>query len=359
MTSPTTTAQAPQVTHAQLRPMLIDAIEAQEPALIVGRPGIGKTELALDVAAQLDADLLLSHPVVEDPTTPAGLPFRATEDRADFLPFGVLYKAIHAERLTVWMLDDLGQAPPQTQAAYMQLLLSRACNGHRLSPHVRFIACTNRRADRAAVQTILEPVKTRFLGGIYELIVSAAEWSQWAIHHDQPLELVAFARYRPNLLEEWTASADIVTSAQPRTIAAAGRAYKRLTARGADDAQMFTRLAGIAGQAFATEFCAFCRVWRDLPDLDAALAHPNTAPIPPRDNIAARWAFATAIAARATRTTAPAIVTLADRLIQDDGAELGVLMVQSSLHHSGGPKGDFAQTRAYITHCTTHQALYV
>jgi MoxR-like ATPase len=129
--------------------------------LITGAPGIGKSDLVNQAARAADADLILSHPVVEDPTSAAGLPW-IVDGHARFLPFGMLERAMNATKPTVWFLDDLGQAPAATQASYMQLLLAREVNGHKLSDYVTFVAATNRRTDRAGVSGILEPVKSRF-----------------------------------------------------------------------------------------------------------------------------------------------------------------------------------------------------
>src|SRR5690606_26802195 len=136
-----------------------------------------------------------------------GLPW-IVDGSAHFLPFGELDRALHADKLTVWFLDDLGQASPAVQASYMQLLLARRVNGHVLSDHVTFIAATNRRTDRAGVSGILEPVKSRFTT-IVELGAHLDDWCQWAISRDIAPELISFIRFQPDLLCKFQASADL------------------------------------------------------------------------------------------------------------------------------------------------------
>ena len=107
-----------------------------------------------DVATSLKHDLIITHPVVEDPTDYKGMPAVVQGDggpTASFLPFGELNRMLSATVPTVVMMDDLGQAPPAVQAAVMQLILARQINGRRISDHVSFIAATNRREDRAEV----------------------------------------------------------------------------------------------------------------------------------------------------------------------------------------------------------------
>jgi len=151
------------VTPSQLTTLLTGYFSIREPVLVTGAPGIGKSDIIAQAATANGMGLLISHPVTADPTDAKGLPWPVQgSDHATFLPFGDLYQAINATSPMVWFLDDLGQASPAVQAAFMQLLLARRVNGHALPECVTFAAATNRRIDRAGVSGILEPVKSRF-----------------------------------------------------------------------------------------------------------------------------------------------------------------------------------------------------
>ena len=94
------------------------AIKNNLPGLIKGAPGVGKSDIVAQACREANAELIVSHPVVSDPTDYKGLPFPDKEGReAHFLPFGELNKLINADKLTVFFLDDLGQAPMSVQAA--------------------------------------------------------------------------------------------------------------------------------------------------------------------------------------------------------------------------------------------------
>jgi MoxR-like ATPase len=175
-----------QVSPKQLREILILAIKNRLPILIKGRPGVGKTDIVKQAAEACNARLIISHPVVSDPTDYKGLPFADPDGKtARFLPFGDLAELRTAQEETVFFLDDLGQAPAAVQAACMQLILARRINGHQISDHVTFLAATNRREDKAGVMGILEPVKSRF-SAIVELVPDALEWSEWALKENLP-----------------------------------------------------------------------------------------------------------------------------------------------------------------------------
>lgn len=286
-----------QVTPSQLFTILVAAIKARLNALVIGGPGVGKSQIIVQAAAAADADHMISNPPVEDPTVPGGLPwFDKGADHATFKPFGNLYRAMKATKLLAWILEELGQAPAAMQAAYMHLLLAKEVNGNKLPDVVTFIATSNRRTDRAGVSGILEPVKSRF-AFIVELVPTLADWATWFV--PQPFynpEILAFLRFREgdNLLNKFEPSADLVNSPTPRTWAQAAQALLL----GLPKAEEAAVLAGAIGEGTAGEFLAFRTMFRELPSIQDCITHPTTAPVP--ENLSARYAVVTGLAALAT-----------------------------------------------------------
>ncbi|MDN5354293.1 MAG: hypothetical protein PWQ09_1049 [Candidatus Cloacimonadota bacterium] len=300
------------------------AIHHKQPLLLKGAPGIGKTDIVTQACRETATNLVISHPVVSDPTDYKGLPFPVKgENKATFLPFGDLLKLIEAARPTVFFLDDLGQAPAAVQAAAMQLILARRINGHKVSEEVIFLAATNRRGDRAAVQGILEPVKSRF-ASIVELEVNVDDWVEWAIANNMPTELVAFIRFRPNLLHDFQPTADIVNTPNPRTVAAVGRMMQAGLAAN----MQYEMFAGAAGEGFAAEFMGFRKVYRDLPDIEKLIAAPDKAVVP--DEPSLLFAICGALSAKANKKNFTNIVRYTDRL----PAEFQVLLIKDSIKHN-------------------------
>jgi len=323
---------------SQLYDLLSRTITAKLPVLIKGAPGIGKTDIVSQACKDAGAELIVSHPVVDEPIDYKGLPF-VKQDHAEFLPFGALRRLIEADRPTVYFLDDLGQAAPAVQAAAMQLLLARRINGHRVSEQVTFIAATNRKQDKAAVSGILEPVKSRFVT-IVELEPHLEDWVHWAVSHGMPSELIAFIRFRPHLLFDFAPSVDITNSSCPRTVHNVGR----LMQLGLPADLEFEAFAGSAGEGFAAELMGFLQIFRSLPDPKLILLDPKGATVP--TDPATLYAVCGALARLAKPDNMDPLVTYANRLPD----EFSVLMITDCQRQNPA----IINTRAYATWTARH-----
>lgn len=266
----------------ELEEVLAFNIANRFPTMIVGQPGIGKTEIVRQAAGKAGAELIIMHPVVADPTDFKGFPFPVGDGTASFMPFGDLNGLIRAKKLTVCFLDDLGQAAPSVQAAAMQLVLERRINGHKVSDNVVFIAATNRKSDKAGVTGVLEPVKSRF--NICHLTVSKDDWVDWAMKNGIDDRVIGYILFRPEVLSSWTPKNDIVNGPSPRTIEAAARKLKNGLSRNL----WLPVISGDVGEEIGREMVAFFELMDDLPSLKSITDNPQTAVIPTRLDI--RWA---------------------------------------------------------------------
>src|SRR5690349_18181009 len=113
------------------------ALKENMNVLLVGAPGVGKSDVIGDIVTNIvNYELMICHPVVSNPIDYKGLPVSGMVDgklTADFIPYGDLNKMITAEKELVVFFDDLGQAPVSVQAAVMQIILAREINGKKIS----------------------------------------------------------------------------------------------------------------------------------------------------------------------------------------------------------------------------------
>jgi hypothetical protein len=311
--------------------------------LIVGPPGVGKSDIVAQACEEVGAKLLISHPVVSDPVDYKGLPFVVDsvdgEKVAEFMPFGELLALMTAKVPTVFFLDDLGQAPQSVQAACMQLLLARRINGHMISDHVIFVAATNRHGDKAGVSGILEPVKSRFTA-ILNLEPDLEDFVLWANKNNKPPEVVQFLRFRPALLHNWAPRREIVNSSCPRSI----NSVCNLLEYGIPQAMEYEMISGAAGEEFAAEFLGFLRIYRDLPDPALVLASPETADVP--TDPATLYALVGALAHNVTDKTFDNLVTYSERI----PAEFSVLLVKDAVTRDDS----LVQTKGFVRWATKH-----
>lgn len=310
--------------HSQLVSLLQATIPAHHPVLIKGQPGIGKTDGVVQACQAVGARLIISHPVVSNPIDYKGFPVYDPQTKeAHFVAFSDLKELITADNLTVFFLDDLGQAPPVVQAAVMQLLLARRINGHKVSDHVCFVAATNRKMDKAGVSGILEPVKSRFKT-IVEIESDHEEWIDWAIKFgNMPASLVAFIKYAPDMLNKYEPTSDIINTPCPRTVANVGHLQQTPTIQGS--AAEFECYSGAAGQEFAGKYMGFLRVWRELPDPQVIINDPERAQIPEQPDI--MYALCGSLAFRADKKNFGNICKYALRI----PGEFSVFLIMSAL----------------------------
>ncbi len=319
--------------------------------MIDGQPGIGKSDLfaqvtdALIDAGELDHAITL-HPAVADPTRYDGHAVYDRDDKqARHVPYAELAWLVglpESARVAV-LVDDLGQATPAVQNALMHLLLSQEINGQRIRCRVAWVACTNRKGDRANVRGISEPVKGRF-HSLLHLTPDLGSWLEWAARSGVPWEMIAFVKFRPEVLSAWEPTSDIRNTPTPRTIA---RAADILRCEDLPPECLLPALAGAIGERFASELVAYLKVVDDMPSIDGILLRPDTAPVPAEPGVT--WATCAALAARTTRQTAPAVMQYVARM----PAEFAVFAIKSAVLTTPG----ITNTREFTAWAAAHPEL--
>jgi hypothetical protein len=261
---------------SQLKVALASLIRQGLPVFLWGAPGVGKTDAVGQVAADMGADFIVTHPAVTEPTDWVGLPMPSADGKtAEFRPFGVLLRFVEAVRLTIVLLDDLGQAVPSVQAAIMQLVLGRRVGSHVISEHVRFVACSNRADDKAGVQRMLTPLLNRAVH--LDVDVSHEDWLLWALQAGVDPDIRAYISWKPGELLQFEAgeAQRARAFATPRSWAMLSRALTNLP-----DDLVLPVAVGTVGEGSGTGFVGFRKIKRSLPDPKRPLRDPAGATVP-------------------------------------------------------------------------------
>ena len=248
-----------------------------------------------------------------DPVDLRGLPFLGNDGRSkwatpEFLPqdgSGILF------------LDELNAAPAMVQASCYQLVLDRKLGEYTLPAGWAIIAAGNRDSDRAVTTRMPTPLRNRFVHLEFE--VDMQEWSEWAIQAGVRPEVIAFLRFRAELLNAFDRDANAFPS--PRSWEFVSRILESRQPEPSIEHEFF---AGAVGSGAATEFSAFLRMFRELPNIDAILVNPHKEPVP--ENAAAQYAVASALAHRASDTNFDRICVYLDRM----PTEFSVLCVRDA-----------------------------
>ena len=307
-----------------LRAAIRLCIETGQPLLITGAPGTGKTELAkqeaIEIAREEGGAVQIVHPVCDDPSDYKGLGFPSLDRTyAEFLAYGNLKLMIEAPKLLIIILDDVGQAMPSVQAALMQLVRERSVNGKKISNNVRFVLCTNRKGDKAAVTGLIEPLKSRCT--IVALDVHADDWRQWAAGAGMPPELIAFSKLCPDLLHKFVPTSDVTNSPCPRGWGAVGV----LQNKGVPAAIEYEIYGGTCGEEFAAKYCAFLKTYREMPNPELWIKDPEKE-LP--ENESTLYALTSALAYMANAKNVGQIFKVAMRLDAEFSTFLVFSMVQ-------------------------------
>ena len=272
----------------QAKQHLSHIIKAGLQPLLVGPPGIGKTAIVKQAAVELGYRLIISHPVVSDPTDFKGLAFLVNDGKeAAFLPIGQLVDLINTDEPTIWFIDDLGQALPTVQAALMQLVHrdGRSLGQHRLSEHVHIVAATNRADDGAMVRGMISPLRSRF-----QLIINVEAdldaWIPYAMEKGIDPRIIAFLKYSQHNGRDcfFVHNADMSDISQvccPRSWAESVSDLLKIEHLVLTDTQdRLELLAAAISEPVAIEFNAFMNAAKRMVSITDILAAPLAAPLP-------------------------------------------------------------------------------
>ena len=315
------------VTATDLKQEIRDNMRIGLNTMIWGGPGIGKSEIPQQVANELNIPLLDFRANLFDPVDVRGIPYTRDD----------LSVASGAMKITSWappdifpseethgprglfMIDELPTAPPATQNAFLQLLLTRQVGNYKMPDGWSCLAAGNRLTDGASVYQMPSPVRNRLMH--YELEPSLDAWCEWALKNEVNTTLVSFMRYRPNLL--YSFKADEYAFPTPRSWSFVDKRL-RLT-KNMDDSRLFFGIAGAVGTGPAGEFLAFAKIADKLPDIDNLIANPSS--YMPSEDPAVLYALTGAVASRAEESKLENIMKLGKKI----PTEFQVVLVKSIL----------------------------
>lgn len=304
-------------------------VAANQPVMIHGSPGVGKSDVVRQVAREKDMEMIDLRLSQLDPVDLRGVPSVDPKKKQtgwnvpDFLPRdgkGILF------------LDEINSAAQATQAAAYQLVLDRKLGDYELPQGWAIVAAGNRSTDRAIVNQMSTALKNRFTHLNYE--VNNDDWCEWALKNNVAVEVLGFIRFRPMHLNEFEQRNDSreerervqrLKDAQAFATPRSWEFMSRVVQQRPDPEIEYELYSGIVGEGCAAEFMGYLKYYRDLPNLDALLMNPGKAKVP--EEPATLYALATGLATKATTDNIERVVQYALRL----PAEFQVLLMKDAI----------------------------
>ena len=301
------------------------------PVMLWGAPGVGKSQMVAQIAENHGVPLIDIRLSQMEPSDLRGIPFRVDEFVEWAVPSMLPNLKRHGSR-GILFLDEITSAPPSVSAAAYQLILDRKLGEYEVPEGWAIIAAGNRQGDRGVTYSMPAPLANRF--SHYEVEINLDDWVAWAYANGIDERIIAFLRFRQDLLFEFDAAQNPVAFPSPRSWEFAHRALQKF-----DESTnlLLGALQACVGKAAGIEVKAFVDSLDQMPDLDAIVKGEEVAT--PKE-IDLQYAVATALVGRAIRAkeTDDAmkihgnILNYASRFPQ---REMGVMMV-SDMHRAVG-----------------------
>lgn len=318
------------------------------PVMLWGPPGVGKSQIIAQIAQTHGVNLIDVRLSQMEPTDLRGIPFRV-EDRVEWSVPSLLPDSARHGPGGILFLDEITSAPPTVTAAAYQLILDRRLGEYRVPAGWAIFAAGNRYGDRGVAYVMPSPLANRFTH--YEIEPNLDDWVAWAHASGIDSRVIAFLRFRPDLLFDFNPAQNPVAFPSPRSWEYAHRA---LTKFSGDPALLLDALQACIGAAAGVEFKAFVENMDRLPDIDA-IVRGEGAEVP--SGVDLQYGVAAALVRRAVQVRDLSHATLVYGYILKYAKmfpqrEMGVMLV-TDLHRSIGKPligvPEFAEWAASIT----------
>jgi hypothetical protein len=219
--------------------------------MIWGPPGIGKSSIVSQIAAEHGQDFVDVRLSQLAPTDLRGLPVPENGISRWFPP-----EFLPRDGKGILFLDEINMAPPAMQGMAQQLILDRRVGSYTVPPNWYIWAAGNRKEDRAAVFDMPAPLANRFLHLVVEPDFDS--FKGYAMAKDLHEQIIAFLSFRPEILHKIDPQQPAWPS--PRSWELASGLHKA----GLD-------IAPAIGASATAEFEAYIAIYNNLPDIEQIL----------------------------------------------------------------------------------------
>ena len=236
--------------------------------MLWGPPGVGKSQAIRQLADRIadrtgkrvavtDVRLLLFNPI-----DLRGIPTANADKTLAVWLKPKIFQMDESDRVVnILFLDEISAAPQTVQAAAYQITLDRVVGEHKLPENCIVIAAGNRTTDKSVAYKMPRALANRLLH--IEVESNLDSWRAWAVTHGINERVLGFLAFRSNYLTS-EVQGDDLAFATPRSWEMVSNVLNYVNPN-ADKVRML--ISGIVGTGVAHEFCTWCSVYADLPNI--------------------------------------------------------------------------------------------
>ena len=262
------------------------------PVMLWGPPGVGKSQMIAQVAEKHNVQVIDIRLSQMEPTDLRGIPFR-TDDKVEWAIPALLPDVARHGKSGILFLDEITSAAPTVSAAAYQLILDRCLGEYQVPDGWAIFAAGNRQGDRGVTYTMPAPLANRF--SHFEVDTHLDDWVAWAYAHELDERVIAFLRFRPELLFDFDPAHNPVAFPSPRSWEFAHRGLQKF---GDNPELLLGALQACVGPAAGIELKAFVDNLDNMPDIDA-IVRGEDVNVPKEIDL--QYAVAAALVGRAIR----------------------------------------------------------
>lgn len=296
----------------QMKKNLLLALRANQPVMIWGAPGCGKSQGVLQLCEEHKYEFIDIRLSQRDAVDLLGIPFRDPEtNRTDW----AVPKIWPTEnKPTVIMFDEINHGTQSTLSAAFQAIQERQVGEYKFPSEVRFIAAGNRASDRTYANQMPSALRNRFTHITVES--SEDDWCKWANQKGLSALITGFIRFSPTSLNEFELHSETREEekrvqlvkgnnafATGRSWEAADRLIRQVISHDKNGTEhvdlkaVKQMIIGTVGEEQAAKFLGYAEFYKDLPDLDKLLKNPSNYDVP--ENSGMQFAICAGLSAKA------------------------------------------------------------
>lgn len=314
--------------------------KANIPTYVHGKPGVGKSELFAQLAAEANVGFIDNRLAQMDPVDLLGLPTvhegKSTWARPAYWP--------DEERdgpKGIMLLDELSDCTKAVQSAAYQLILNHKVGPHILPAGWYVCAAGNRREDGAAAQAMSTALGNRFAH--IDVEPNAEDFIQWCNKNSIHYLIPGYIHFRPAHLHTMEGG-DKRAFASPRSWARASLVCD------APASQRFRLMRGLVGEGVAGEFETYMKTM-DLPDFEDIIKDPKKCRIPAEPS--SKYALSSMLARYLKRDNIDKVLTYVSR--EQFGRDFSICTILDGTRRDPG----LCDTSSFVEFCNANSDLHL